>query len=217
MPSFLHRIFSTIIATLCITIGFSSNGAIHFVASIIIFPAVWFCLYEFVFTQQYKRVKGLMYGLIISMVILNCSHLFNRDLDWLFFSTSDINIQIPVWISHITYVLAIIFTSWQLLLATKIHIKKPLFNIIVFLGFLFAIATFKAPGIGVGLVVLLLGFAHKNRVIFGLGMISLLTYSSAYYYLMAETLLFKSALLLLVAVLLLVSRFLFRKNHLIEG
>jgi uncharacterized membrane protein len=151
------------------------------------------------------------------MVILNCSHIFNRDLDWLFFSTSDINIQIPFWISHITYVLAIIFTGWQLLLATKIHIKKPLFNIIVFLGFLFAIATFKAPGMGVGLVVLLLGFAHKNRVIFGLGMISLLTYSSAYYYLMAETLLFKSALLLLVAALLLVSRLLFRKKHLIKG
>ncbi len=214
MPSFLHRIFSTIIAIFCIAIGFSSHGAIQLVASIIIFPAVWFCLHEFVFTHHYKRVKGLMYGLIISMLILNCSHIFNRDLSALFFATSDMNIQIPLWFCHLTYVLAIVFTSWQLLCTTKINIKKPLFHIIVFLSFLFAVATFKAPGMGVGLVVLLLGFAHKNRVIFALGVISLLIYSSAYYYVMAETLLFKSALLFLVAALLLISRLLLRTKYL---
>ncbi len=212
IPSFLHRIFSTIIATLCIAIGLCNYGALHFVASIIIFPSVWLCLHEFVFTQQYKRIKGLMYGLIISMVILNCSHIFNSDLGTLFFSTSDIKIHIPVWLSHITYVVAMVFTSWQLLSSTKVNINKPLFKRLLFFTFLFAMATFKAPGIGVGLVVLLLGFAHKNRVLFGLGVISLLTYCSAYYYLMAETLLFKSGVLFLVSALLLFSRLFFNKT-----
>lgn len=57
------------------------------------------------------------------------------------------------------------------------------------------LASLKAPGIAVGLSVLLLGFAHGNRILGGVGAAALLTYASTYYYQMDVTLLAKSQVL----------------------
>lgn len=58
-----------------------------------------------------------------------------------------------------------------------------------------AALSFKAPGILTGLIIVILGFANGNRVLWGLGIFSLLVYLSQYYYMMQETLLVKSGIL----------------------
>ncbi len=70
-----------------------------------------------------------------------------------------------------------------------------------------AIASYKAPGIATGLVIVLLGFANANRVLTGLGLFSLIAYLSLYYYQLQATLLVKSASLIATGIVLLVARF----------
>ncbi len=59
-----------------------------------------------------------------------------------------------------------------------------------------------------GMVVMLLGFAGGNRVLLGLGIVSLLFYISSYYYLLDATLLAKAQILLIVGLVLLAVRWL---------
>jgi uncharacterized membrane protein len=69
-----------------------------------------------------------------------------------------------------------------------------------------AVVSLKAPGVGVTVVMLLLGFAHGNRVLTGLGIAGLLIYWSHYYYLLQITLLQKSAVLLCAGITLIGAR-----------
>ncbi|NQY87650.1 MAG: DUF4401 domain-containing protein [Colwellia sp.] len=211
MPSFLHRVFSTLFAALSFAASLAIIGAPHLLGSFLIFPLAWLCLNEFSFANQYKRNKGLMYGLVIAMLLLKCSDVFGADFEKLLLSTSETLIQIPSWASYIIYLSALVFTSWQLLSANHVEINTKFSKMVLLFTFILGLATFKAAGIGVGLVVLVLGFAHSNPTLLGLGVMSLLVYSSTYYYLMEETLLFKSGVLLVVAALMLVSRVLFDK------
>lgn len=210
MPSFLHRVFSTLFAVLSFAASLAMIGVPHLLGSLLIFTTAWICLNEFRFANQYKRIKGLMYGLVISILLLKCSHIFGADFESLLLSTNEI--IVPSWVSYVIYISALVFTSWQLLSSNRVDINSKFSRMVLLFTFILGLATFKAPGIGVGLVILVLGFAHSNRILLGLGVISLLVYSSAYYYLMEDTLLFKSGILLVVAILMLASRLLFNKT-----
>jgi uncharacterized membrane protein len=69
-----------------------------------------------------------------------------------------------------------------------------------------ALISLKAPGIGVTVVMLLLGYANANRMLTGLGILSLLAYWSYYYYSLQMTLLQKSALLVCAGAALIIAR-----------
>jgi uncharacterized membrane protein len=58
-----------------------------------------------------------------------------------------------------------------------------------------ALASFRAPGLAVGLAIVVLGFGSGNRPLLGLGVAGLLAAVSAYYYSLETTLLVKSELL----------------------
>jgi hypothetical protein len=211
MPSFLHRISSSFFAVLSSSASLAIIGMPHILGSFLIFPIAWICLHEFSFVGQYKRMKGLMYGLVISLLLLKCSHLFITDLTNVLLSEKGALITIPSWASYLIYILAVIFCAWQLLSSNLLTIQPKFTKVILLFTLILGIATCEAQGIGAGLVVLVLGFAHSNRILLGLGVISLLVYSSSYYYLMEETLLFKSGILLGIAVLMLTSRLLMNK------
>jgi hypothetical protein len=55
--------------------------------------------------------------------------------------------------------------------------------------------TLRAPGVTSGLIIVLLGFAGGNRVLFGFGILSVLSYLSYFYYSLQMTLLMKSLVL----------------------
>lgn len=59
-----------------------------------------------------------------------------------------------------------------------------------------ALASVAAPGVGIGALLLWLGFAEDNRRLIGIGAVGLLAYLCVYYYLLDLTLLEKSAWLI---------------------
>jgi uncharacterized membrane protein len=68
--------------------------------------------------------------------------------------------------------------------------------------------SMEVRGISVGMLIMLLGFAGSNRILLGLGIVSLLFYISSYYYLLEASLQAKSLSLLLIGLTLLVIRLL---------
>jgi uncharacterized membrane protein len=78
------------------------------------------------------------------------------------------------------------------------------------------VASYFVSGIASAALVLILGFAIGNRVLFGLGVLGFIGFLSHYYYQMQATLLYKSAVLAMMGVFLLAIRFAFQR-YLISG
>ena len=66
--------------------------------------------------------------------------------------------------------------------------------------------SFPAHGLAASLLILILGFAGGNRVLFGLGLLAVASFLSHYYYQLRETLLYKSLVLAAAGALLLGAR-----------
>jgi uncharacterized membrane protein len=71
--------------------------------------------------------------------------------------------------------------------------------------------TFPAHGLAPAALILIIGFAGGNRILFGLGLLALASFISHYYYQMHETLLVKSLILGQIGILLLAGRWVLRK------
>jgi len=85
------------------------------------------------------------------------------------------------------------------------------------LGLLVATTALFAPGIGAAYLVILVGRAHDNRLLLGIGVFGLLGYLGHYYYALELALLYKSAVLVASGVVLLLARLLFRGLGLTAG
>lgn len=75
-----------------------------------------------------------------------------------------------------------------------------------------AALSLKAPGVGLTATILFVGYAHSNRILAGLGIFSLLSYLSFYYYNLQITLLEKSILLVCSGAALLAVRVLLKRD-----
>jgi uncharacterized membrane protein len=128
-------------------------------------------------------------------------------MEWLFSGN-----QLGLWAGPrvgemLTGVVAI-YVVWHLLQRYGQRISERI-TITALLGaILLCAVSMEVQGITVGMVIVLLGFAGANRVLTGLGVLSLLFYISFYYYLLNTTLLAKSQTLLVVGMVLLLLRWL---------
>ena len=63
-----------------------------------------------------------------------------------------------------------------------------------------------APGVAIGISIMLLGFANAHRLLTVFGVVTLIFYTSSYYYQLDTTLLVKSLSMLALGVALLIGR-----------
>jgi uncharacterized membrane protein len=66
--------------------------------------------------------------------------------------------------------------------------------------------SFPAHGLAAATLLLLLGFAGGNRILFGLGLVACASFLSHYYYQMRETLLTKAVILGVIGIIVLIVR-----------
>jgi uncharacterized membrane protein len=208
MPNYVHRVFSSFIATFAFSMSLSSMGAPYLFSGVTLFLAAWLWLNEFRYPRHIKKIQAIAYGLVLALVPLKGSALFGHVmLDW----ASDYNkpgILLQPWIGEVLTSVVTLYVVWQLLrrhaqaISTRYAIMSLLGTLLI------CAASVEAPGITVGMVILLLGFAGANRVLLGLGIVSLLFYVSSYYYLLDTTLLAKSQALLIVGLALFAVRWL---------
>ena len=216
MPNFVHRVFSAFVAALAFAVVLASLRAPYLFSAAILLPAAWLWLNEFRFSAQIKTVQAVGYGLVLALILLEGAAALGFG-HWYLFTDGPLMLWARPRIGKLLAAAVLLYVVWSLL---KRH-GRGLSGFRVALSLAAAaavgVASLAATGIAVGMTILLLGFAGSNRVLLGLGVLSLLFYISSYYYTLHATLLAKSQTLLIIGLVLLAARWLMTRVVLRAG
>ena len=208
MPHCVHRVFSAFVAALAVFMALTSMGWPYVADGVVMLLAVWCWLNEFRYPQHITKIGAIGYGLVLALILLKGFALFGyREMSWRSLPNQSELWDRP-WIGEMLIGVVGCYVVWHLLKRYR-QIMPDRLSIMALLGtVLLCVVSMKVQGITVGMVIMLLGFAGANRVLLGLGVVSLLFYISSYYYLLDATLLDKAQILLVVGLVLLALRWL---------
>ncbi len=208
MPNFIHRVFSSFFATYALFMSLTFIGMPYLFSSIVLFLVAWIWLNEFRYPRQIKKIQAIGYGLVLALIQIKGADYFGYGI--LVWQADHLQIELwgQPWVDEVLAGSVALYVVWQLLLRHGQTILSR-HSVIVLLGtFFIAIVSLEAPGITVGMVIILLGFAGSNRMLLSLGIMSLIFYISSYYYLLDATLLAKSQTLFIIGLVVLIVRWL---------
>lgn len=208
MPNFVHRVFSSFFTAFCFSMALASSGVPYIASSVVMFAAAWLWLHEFSYPKHMRKQRAIGYGLVLALIQIKGTALFSFSTIGWHAAKADMNLWIQPWLGEVLAGAVTLYVVWHILTQLGHGLSEPI-TIVALIGtVILAMVSMEARGITVGMLILLLGFAGSNRVLIGLGIISLLFYISSYYYLLNATLLEKSQTLLIVGLVLLVTRWL---------
>ena len=206
MPNFVHRAFSSFIAAVAFAMVFTEMEIPYVVGGFIMLFAALCWLNEFTYPRYMKKIRAAGYGLTLALILLKGVTLFGFKSFGYYLSGKVTGFWTQPWFGEIIIGIVTIFVVWSLLQRYGRTFNEHITLILLIAAVLLCTVSVKIQGITVGIVILLLGFSASNRVLLGLGIVSLLFYISTYYYLLDVTLLKKSQILLIVGIDLLVIR-----------
>lgn len=208
IPNFIHRVFSSFFAAICFSSTLALLGVPYIAGSVIMFAAAWLWLNEFNYPQHMSKQRAIGYGLVLALIQIKGSALYHYSFIGLFGHKHAANLWAYPWIGELLAGAVTLFVVWHILRRLGHGLSAPITISALIGAALLTAVSMEAYGITVGMLILLLGFAGSNRVLMGLGTISLLFYISSYYYLLDTTLLEKSQTLLIIGLVLLGARWL---------
>jgi uncharacterized membrane protein len=209
MPNFVHRVFSACVAAFAFSMALTYTIGLSFIASgVIMLIAAWCWLNEFRYPAYMRMIQAIGYGLILAVIVLKGTELYGYgDLRW-FFGGNEPKAWNKPWMSEVLTGAVTLYVVWNLLQRSLQPLSERLSMMVLFATVIVCVLSVEVHGLTVGMVIVLLGFAGANRPLLGLGITSLLSYISSYYYLLDTTLLAKSITLVVVGIALLVFRWL---------
>jgi hypothetical protein len=208
MPNVIHRFASAYAAALALAFGLASTG-MSFIAAGLIGTAVavvW--LNEARLARWHAIAVPIGYGLTVAFIQMEGTILLGHEL--LMHMAGSTAPQRP-WLGEALVTVNLIATIATLVkrAAWRWSEARTVFSFVAVVAI--GAASFKAPGVAGGLMIVVLGYANGNRVLAGLGVAALLFYVSAYYYQLDVTLLVKSGVLAATGAVLLAARWLMLK------
>lgn len=207
MPNFVHRVFSTLVASIAFAMALNEMDVPDVIGGVLMFGASFCWLNEFRYPQQMTKVRAIGYGLVLALIALKGTTLFGYRVFGERFSQNHGPMALP-WLGEIIIGAVTIYVVWSVLQRYGQPMKSRLSITALLVTLLVCALSINVQGITVGMVIVCLGFLGANRVLLGLGIVSLLFYISAYYYLLDTALLDKSQSLLMVGLILLFVRWL---------
>lgn len=193
MPNFIHRVVSAYAAGVALAYGCEVSGAQAAAAGILAASVAFSWLREAQFGRLAAIATPIAYGLTLALMQVEGMSSFRHSMAMLLRER-----QLPAawpWVGEALVACALLASVWVLLARAGWAPRQPRTLFALAVAGAIGAASFRAPGIAGGLMIVLLGFANANRVLAGLGIASLLVYVSSYYYLLDVTLLAKSAVL----------------------
>ncbi len=209
IPNFLHRVWaasSGIYAALLVLYDFGLH-AYTLALLLAVFASVW--LNEFSHPRKASLFRALGYGLtLVALLKLLTTGVYGMGM-WLGGHHAALALPggaLGPWIGA-GLIGVVLLTTVQILLSREgVAATSGPGRAALAAAAILALISLKAPGIGLTVTILLVGHAHGNRVLAGLGMLGLLAYLSHYYYTLDFTLLEKSALMASSGIALLAAR-----------
>lgn len=206
MPSFMHRLFTTLGGLGALSLGFGQAGFHGLAAPLMAAGCAWIWREELLLAKKQELWQPVGYGLALGLLqsttlsLSGAARLFrHHDTgSWLLKHASTIE----------TALIAVVFlvVAAMLLLELEIEAGSSTWTVVLASAFFAMMASFPIHGLSVALLVLVLGFARGNRILLALGLLAMAVFMAIYYYQMKETLLYKSMMLGLTGALLLGGR-----------
>ena len=206
VPNFLHRVWSAAIGAAAFVFALNAWGLIPYTQALLLAVFSWAWLSEFSFPRIGAQLRSLGYGLALVLIfyLLAGSGAGMSQSFWMYRGTTDLlGGELGLRIGAALVGLIMIGVVWKLLNRHGLAYARGPGLAALAGALILGMVSIKAPGIGLTIVIVLLGFANGNRVLAGLGILGLLAYLSYYYYAMQITLLEKSVLLVCTGLALL--------------
>jgi hypothetical protein len=205
LPNFVVRVWCAGAAAMAVAILLFLSGAYFLSIGLLAAATAFVWFYEFRWPRMHSAVRAIGYGLTLSLIVVqgtafgtHALYEYQRErlpLNW-----------VPDWVGWVLPGAVLMVVVWQLFARRGVAISSTNAFIAVTAAAAVSLASFKAPGIATGLMLVLLGYSNANRSLLVLGLIALLSYLSAYYYLLETTLLMKSLILAVTGAVLLAVR-----------
>lgn len=205
MPNYVHRVCCAFFASIALAI------CLYYLHLSAITSAMLLLLVLFLVLNEWRSVKwqpafeAISYGVVLLLIPLKASYIIGYDLSyWL----NESRLQ-PSWFYYLDELLLLVAMLYLVItLILRSQHQLPFNTKLVIMGATIGLCllSMQASGITIGFALLILGFSNSNKLLQGLGMISLLFYISSYYYLLTLTLLEKSGILLIMGLFILAIR-----------
>jgi len=206
MPNVLHRVLSSFSAALAFSLALTALRVPDVFSSMVLLLASWLWLNEFRYPEHLKKIQAIAYGLVLALIPLKGTALFGNGTMGILSARNTPELLLPPWMGEVLASGVMLYVVWQLLLRHHQDNGKRLAITALLSTIIFCAVSIEAPGILIGMVILLLGFECGNRILLSLGIVSLLFYISSYYYLLDASLLAKSKTLFIVSLVLFAGR-----------
>lgn len=209
VPNFLHRVLSAMLGAGAFTNALGIWGLYPYTEALLFAALAWAWLNEFRLPGRTGPMRALGYGLTL-LVLFGLGTRSTIGLERsLWMGHGEMHLiggEFGFWIGNALVGALTLWVVWRLLVRQGIALSAGPALAALGGAALVALLSLKAPGLGVTVTLLLLGYANGNRVLAGLGIAALLAYWSYYYYSLELTLLQKSALLVCGGIVLLAAR-----------
>lgn len=216
MPSFVHRVFSTFVGVFAFSMLLYEMRVPYFTGGLVLLGVALCWFNEFNFPQFMKPIRAIGYGLTLALILYKGMLLFGKEIFGRRFLEKYLGFWGQEWLGETIIAVVTLYAVWRILHRYGHAIRDRLSITALLATLLVCVVSFKVQGITVGMLILCLGFLGSNRVLLGLGIISLLVYISSYYYLLDTTLLYKSIHLLVVGSVLLGVRWALRRMFYVQ-
>ncbi|MGB1311131.1 MAG: DUF4401 domain-containing protein [Leucothrix sp.] len=209
IPNFLHRIWSGVIGIAAATFLMIQFGLYPFTACILLATAAYVWLQEFAWAKYNSLVQALGYSLVFVCFahLVTDNHVLGFSQFWReTFGVQPLGGSTGFMVSAALLGLVLLSVVWVLLKRSQLRWSSSKGLSALLLALLIAVIGIRTPGIPIALVFVLLGYAHGNKVLTGMGLITLLVFVSQFYYQLNLTLLYKSIVLFVSGLALLAVR-----------
>ena len=171
MPNFIHRVASAYIAGLALVYACEVSGAHAVAAGLLAASVAVVWLRETQFGKFLAIASPIGYGLTLALIQVEGMASFRHSLAMLLREQPFLGAS--PWIGEALVVVALAASVWVLLRRAGWGPGEPRSILALAAAAAIGAASFKAPGVAGGLMIVLLGFANANRVLAGLGIASL--------------------------------------------
>ena len=204
MPSNLYRFLCGFFATICFAFVLDDISLFAFYTPILLALCSILWLKEFSFGSEINRLRTVAYGFSIGLIVVKLFTTYDS-----LQATSDVVVLENTidWLDEVLCCLVLFTSMYYLHKSQQLRLPSQLRLVAFTLLVSLCLLSIVANGIAMSMSFVVIAYAIKNRLLFVVGLLSVILSFSAYYYDLNMSLMNKSGVLLLLG---LVSIFLAR-------
>ena len=198
IPNYIHQLMNSFFMASSLSYFFYAIGEPFIPTMILTFVVAWLWMNEFNFIER-KKIEAIAYGQTVALLSLKYS------LYGVFSYSKIAPIFDSKWFEFAS-ILTLVYVIWMILKEHQNGYNTKKISLIIGAVTLLSLLSFQVGGLVLGVMLLLVGFAHSHRLLIGLGIFSSLSFLSYYYYYLGDTLIDKAGVLALMGVAILFGR-----------